>query len=249
MWGIPGETITENLIGHGAFEADNARLMLAFGSIGMTIMDIGAHIGFFSALAAWIAGRNGQVHSFEPTPSTFEILSKNVESMRRYCPIVVPNMLAVGSQPGTATLLDCGSQMSSRNTLAVSPRITDAASLAMMKLHSVQVPIVTLDQYVLDRGLKPGYIKVDAESFEMEIIKGARNIINMFHSLISLEVGDCDIPGVPTSTELVTSMLDHGYVPYECIRGTIRRHKTTERYETARDLLFVPTQSPASGMV
>ena len=242
LWGIPGETVTESIVGSGAFEAFNARLMLEFASEGMTIIDVGAHIGFFSALGSWIAGSNGQVHAFEPTPSTFAILQKNVEFMRRYCPVVVPNMSAVGSHVGSAALLVCESNMSSRNTLAVLPRLADKSRMARLLTNQCEVPIVTLDEYCHKNVLEPGYIKIDAESYEMEVIKGACWVISSFRPILSIEVGDCDIPDVPKSSETVAWIMKNGYVPYECNQGKIIPHEPQHRYETARDLLFLPTE-------
>src|SRR5262245_46277865 len=45
---------------------------------GMTVIDIGAHIGFFSLAAARRAGARCRVFSFEPTPATAKILANHV---------------------------------------------------------------------------------------------------------------------------------------------------------------------------
>lgn len=45
----------------------------------MTVVDIGANFGYFTLLAASLVGPEGHVYSFEPNPSTFDILRKNVE--------------------------------------------------------------------------------------------------------------------------------------------------------------------------
>src|SRR5580692_3629744 len=39
---------------------------------GDTFFDVGANIGYLSAIAAGLVGRNGQVHSFEPVPVYFD---------------------------------------------------------------------------------------------------------------------------------------------------------------------------------
>src|SRR6266481_5472582 len=44
---------------------------------GMTVFDIGAHIGFFTLAAARRVGAKGRVFSFEPTPATAKILLRH----------------------------------------------------------------------------------------------------------------------------------------------------------------------------
>jgi FkbM family methyltransferase len=46
---------------------------------GMTIIDIGANIGYYSLIASKLTGKEGQVYAFEPIPNTYEILQKNIE--------------------------------------------------------------------------------------------------------------------------------------------------------------------------
>lgn len=45
---------------------------------GMTVVDIGAHVGYFTLLASKLVGDKGRVISFEPTPATLDLLSQNL---------------------------------------------------------------------------------------------------------------------------------------------------------------------------
>ena len=45
---------------------------------GMSVVDLGAHIGLFTIIAAQKVGGRGKVYSFEPMPRCFELLQKNV---------------------------------------------------------------------------------------------------------------------------------------------------------------------------
>ena len=45
---------------------------------GDVVVDVGAHIGFYSLLAADKVGEKGHVYAFEPAPATFEILNANI---------------------------------------------------------------------------------------------------------------------------------------------------------------------------
>src|SRR5271165_6466052 len=45
---------------------------------GMVVLDIGAHVGFFTLMFARAVGGNGAVFAFEPIPLTFAILKQNL---------------------------------------------------------------------------------------------------------------------------------------------------------------------------
>lgn len=48
---------------------------------GATVLDIGAHHGYFSLLAARCVGKGGRVYAFEPAPGNFQILKKMLRSI------------------------------------------------------------------------------------------------------------------------------------------------------------------------
>jgi FkbM family methyltransferase len=45
---------------------------------GDVALDVGAHVGLFTLLAASLVGEGGRVHAFEPVPDNFERLARNV---------------------------------------------------------------------------------------------------------------------------------------------------------------------------
>jgi len=47
---------------------------------GDTVVDIGAHIGYFTIILSDLVGNDGKVIAFEPNPITFSILKKNIET-------------------------------------------------------------------------------------------------------------------------------------------------------------------------
>jgi FkbM family methyltransferase len=49
---------------------------------GMTVVDAGAYLGYFTLLAANRVGRRGRVHAFEPHPESFRALQENVRANR-----------------------------------------------------------------------------------------------------------------------------------------------------------------------
>lgn len=46
---------------------------------GDTVLDLGAHIGYYTLLAAKLVGEKGKVFAFEPEPTNFALLKKNIK--------------------------------------------------------------------------------------------------------------------------------------------------------------------------
>ncbi len=69
---------------------------------GMTVLDIGAHVGYYTHRYAAIVGDNGRIISFEPHPRTFKVLQQNTAQFSN----VILNQLALADSEGTAELHD-----------------------------------------------------------------------------------------------------------------------------------------------
>lgn len=65
---------------------------------GMTVVDIGAYVGYYTIIASKIVGNSGKVFSFEPDPSNYSILLRNIEANR--CHNVVSIQKAVSDRSG-----------------------------------------------------------------------------------------------------------------------------------------------------
>ena len=75
------EVISSDLRRFGFIEDSVASFIINYCSRGNTVVDVGSHFGFFSLLMAEVVGNNGNVHSFEPTPTTFSVLESNVSKI------------------------------------------------------------------------------------------------------------------------------------------------------------------------
>jgi hypothetical protein len=55
---------------------------------GMTTLDIGAHIGYFTRLFSMLVGTEGKVYAFEPHPENFCLLQTNIS---RFANVILSN--------------------------------------------------------------------------------------------------------------------------------------------------------------
>lgn len=68
---------------HSLLSGDEARIYREFVKPDMTVLEIGANIGFFTLLFSKLAGPSGRVTAFEPDPGNFRLLEKNVKTNGR----------------------------------------------------------------------------------------------------------------------------------------------------------------------
>jgi len=223
------ESGSVSIANSGVLEPPLTKLMLQYIQNEMTTLDIGAHFGYYTLLMSHLVGPAGQVHAFEPTPSTFSVLLSNVRNL----PNVVANRVACSSKRGTAFLSEYGFKFSGFNTLA-KPRMKELG-----RGKPVEVQTLRVDDYVTSRGIKPDFIKIDAEGTEGEILNGMENVIRSFHPMISLEVGDFVTDAIP-SRELIEHLLAMNYVAFEYRNGVIAHHRARRTYGYD-NILLVPT--------
>jgi len=153
--------------------------------LGMFVVDIGAHIGYYTALFSELVGMNGKVYAFEPTPDIFLALKKNTP---------FPNVDHINYVVSSyASLIDnvpfyiFDEPFSSFNSL-YRPN-TKHQPLGVIKVESV-----TLDMYHL-KG-KVGYLKVDVEGGELDVFKGAYILLkNKQIDYIQFEISQAFLEG------------------------------------------------------
>jgi len=221
---------------YGFYEEGLTKMLLEYLKPGMTFLDIGAHVGYFTLLGGWLVGESGQVHSFEPTPSTFEILKSNAgRSHNLYL-----NPVAVSSGSGTETFNNFGPAYSGYNSM-YRARMTEDR-LSRIKVTQFQAPTISIDDYVAQENITPDFVKIDAESSEFDIIQGMKQTICRCRPIISVEVGDMDIEDVISCKEMVLCLVNEGYTAHEFNGDEIVIHQPQERYEYD-NILFLPQRA------
>ncbi len=142
------------------YEPLTTRLLEHVVGPGMTFVDVGAHVGYFTLLAARLVGPGGRVYAFEPDPSSFALLERNIALNSHKNIVPVPR--AVSSHSGRATLF-LDQRGSDRNTL-----LPESG-----RSSSIEIDTVALDEFFeLECINKVDVLKIDAEGAEDQVIRG-----------------------------------------------------------------------------
>jgi FkbM family methyltransferase len=153
----------------GKFEVAETNFMVRFLKDGMTVLDIGAHHGFYTLLAARQVGSSGRVIAFEPSPRERVRLERHVRLNK--CTNVRIEQIALGESPGPAELFLVEGMEDYCNSLR--PPAVNAAT------RKVRVNVSSLDASVKQAKIdRVDFIKIDTEGGELDILRGARSILN-----------------------------------------------------------------------
>lgn len=144
----------------GSYERDVTATLQQCLRPGMTFMDVGANIGYFTVLAAQAVGPGGHVYAFEPDPEAFAYLERNAAAAQAGDSTVENLAVAAfsGVMPFTRTEFE-------RGYLSREPSETRV------------VRTTSLDDYFAARDWPPVHvIKMDIEGGEVDALRGATEL-------------------------------------------------------------------------
>lgn len=154
------------LFSTGYWEKYETQLFKQYVKEGMTVVDIGANIGYYSLIASKIVSDKGKVYCFEPMPNTYQILVNNI---------------AINHD---------------KNVYAFNKAVTDREDIARLHLDSrtpasnslsdngkyIDVETTTIDKVIGNN--KVDIIKMDIEGSEMLAYKGMVDTIKNNRNLV-----------------------------------------------------------------
>lgn len=149
---------------------------------GMTFLDIGAHYGFFSMMAANLVGRNGRVIAFEASPVTFAVLEQNESPVLK----IEKHNLAISSATDTLTFYEFPNLYSEYNTLNID-QYQGESWFEDVRYKEIQVPSQTLDAFVGTHNEKIDVIKLDVEGAEDLAVSGGLKYLKDNNPVLIME--------------------------------------------------------------
>lgn len=166
-------------IRNDSYEAAVVRYARSVVRPGDLVVDVGAHVGFYALQAALWTGTTGRVIAFEPNPFARSVLTTNVK-LNRLADRVVVEDTAVSDAPGVAALFG-GEDANGLSRLHAPNAISQHA-------RSMDVTVVSLDDYCTARGIRPSLIIVDTEGAELNVLLGARAMLSDLRAPAIVEI-------------------------------------------------------------
>ena len=148
------------------YEPDSVAVFKSLVTPGMTVIDVGAHIGYFTRLFSKLAGKQGKVLALEADPFIFALLQKNV----RRCSNVVVQQVAVSDKNGTIDFYHSDEKSGCGSTVEKLP--------ASFKKTKLTVPADSIDSLLHEKGITHvDFIKMDIEGGEPKALSGMRKTL------------------------------------------------------------------------
>ena len=138
------------------------------------IIDAGGYVGDTALLFSSYTDKN--IHVFEASPSNMDIIRETIRL--NHLDNIVPVSKALGEKSGTATF-SLG-ERNSCNSLVERPGYNYP--------EHIEVPVVTLDDYVRENNIEVGLIKVDIEGGEQLLLRGAVETIRTQHPILLISI-------------------------------------------------------------
>jgi FkbM family methyltransferase len=182
--------------GFGGYEVESLACFLAMTDAAPAghVLDIGANIGVYGLLAGSVTER--EVVAFEPTPW----IAREAAAAARLngLPVRVRGE-ALGAERTVATFY-------------LSDRTDSSSSLAAgfrPSSHQIDVRVERLDDLVAAHGWRPAVVKIDTETTEPHVVRGAARTLDELRPWVL-----CEVLHGRSEADLQAAFAPHGYTMY-----------------------------------
>jgi FkbM family methyltransferase len=158
------------------------------------VWDVGANVGLFAFSAAHHAGPEGRVLAFEADAWLVQLLRRSASLQPASSAPVEVVPVAVAGECDLRTF-NLSSRSRATNALAGYGAAGFGGAIPGQIKEQQTVSAVSLDWCAKRRPL-PDLIKIDVEGAELEVLTGARYILEVKHPVIVCEVSSTNSPGV-----------------------------------------------------
>lgn len=159
----------------GTFERDKQTFIANLILPNTVVYDVGAHVGFYTLLAARKVGPRGKIYAFEPVKDNLSYLKKNIEVNNLQNVTVVQS--AISDFNGVVNF-DFG--MSSYNG-----QISDSGG--------IEVSAQSLDSFFQSASIEPpDLIKIDVEGAESRVLDGAQKLLTQVKPTLLIAIHGTD---------------------------------------------------------
>jgi len=179
-----------------------------------TVVEIGANLGYFTNLFQILVGTNGQVHAFEPVPSTFQQLQNSLPKGNNHCTLY---NLGTAKEAGEVIF---HIPVNDHGQATMYPH--DCNTWKSREIEEVSCSVIKLDEFIPISSLsKIDFIKIDVEGAELPSLQGAEHILRKHKPLLFVEVCKAWIKSFHyTPKEMDTFLTSLGYTNFKVVDKT-----------------------------
>ena len=199
---IPGDLgISSELLMFKTHEPLTTKLLSKELKKGMTCLDVGGNIGYYTLLESNIVGDTGKVIAIEPSPPNFQHLKKNLEIQDAQN--VDAYNFAAGDKDGNVNFLVY--QESNGSFTIPDGETTDLPG------ELIKVSAKRMDTFLDDLNVKHvDFVRMDVEGYEYHIIQGMVNTIKSSRPMFQIEV-HASLMGKDGTRQFLEEFQKHGY--------------------------------------
>ena len=178
-------------------------------------IDVGANKGLHtSSMQAAIKSNSDRVLAIEPHPELFTILEKNYSGTE--C-VLCENVL-VGNYVSNGTEFTFSDQYHELGS-ARPNYIEDFFPMLDAPLKTKLVRMETIDTLVQKHDLRPSFIKIDVEGFELEALLGSNVTLSRFRPIIAFEF---NVSSTINNSYLLHDLFEHfNYLIFDCFGNVL----------------------------
>jgi FkbM family methyltransferase len=174
----PLDPVISGALTMNVYEQAETKFFLSTCKPGMTFLDIGANVGYYTALALSTMKGNGRIIALEPDPENYRFLQKTIEANATSCSgVVITTVPAAASDRAGRMTLFTSSDNRGDNRLYAN-QLADA---------QCDVEVLTVDSLLEQMNVTAvDFIKMDVQGYEGFVIRGMRKILERSRSAMLL---------------------------------------------------------------
>lgn len=183
LWAAGDDALTSKLYYQNDWEKDAVTWFAAFSKQCQNVIDAGSNIGVFSILAAK-CNQGALVHAFEPNPYNYSRLQKNI-FLNFFDEQITPHQVALGENFNKVSFYVPEKDLISDVSSVYSGH---TAFFSDLKQKNIEVECTTLDHFCKSNGFTPELIKIDVELYELQVLRGMKEILTTIKPFIFCEI-------------------------------------------------------------
>ena len=175
------EAVSSTIFADGIWEPEETEFLEKILRPGMVFIDIGAHIGYYTVIAAGFVGSTGKVFAFEPDPGNFALLQKNVAE--NHCQNVLIGQKAIVASTQRVFLYRSEGNHGDHRTYDPHDEVVRQPRT---RRHAVAVEALSLDDYLASHPTGVDVVKMDIQGSEYDAFMGMRRTLQQNYDVTIL---------------------------------------------------------------